>query len=542
MTPPGLDRDMCDVLLGTDGVLARAQALDRLPPAPDSRMDGMTGKHGDPPRRTGRDSVRRDAGRDKRAPAPRCSRCRNVRCTRRNGAGRSRPPGRPSGQPTTAPRRRAVRSPTRRRCRPGSRAGRPSRRSARGSRWSGNTRSDPRRDVVSTRIASNRRPGSSRPTGAPRTSAPPSVASQKAKVVSIAEPGTPRPAAGLARSTPSARSRDTVTASWAWWSRLGDAPPDDVRPEADPDAAVHEMPDRQHGVREVGVAQRAVRDAGAAIPDQRRVSRRSRGSRGPARSPAAAGRRRRAPRCRSCRSARGHARAPSRTPSSASARACRVDAASSPSPRSSSSVQAGVNRGVTIGRTRPRPASMASISSIDRALASMPAAADGSRYHSGVPSGWSIATRPTNARCPASAAVRARADVAATSTVAKYTAVVVPWRSRLSTRSLPHGRANSRSAYRASSGKVYSNSHRSSGRSRPVPSCGHCGAWTWRSTRPGSRTAAGGSVRTCSASDAQQRATGLGVRRLDRRDDAAVVDRDDGILDDLQAIALRASA
>ena len=96
-----------------------------------------------------------------------------------------------------------------------------------------------------------------------------------------------------------------------------------------------------------------------------------------------------------------------------------VAAASSPSPRSRSSVQAGVKRGVMIGRTRPRPASMAAISSIDRALAATPAAADRSRYHSGVPSGWSIATRPTNARWPAPAAVRASADAASTSIVAK---------------------------------------------------------------------------------------------------------------------------
>ena len=96
-----------------------------------------------------------------------------------------------------------------------------------------------------------------------------------------------------------------------------------------------------------------------------------------------------------------------------------VDAASSPRPRSRSSVQAGVKRGVMIGRTRPRPASMAVISSIDRALAATPAAAEWSRYHSGVPSGWSMATRPTKARWPASAAARASAEVASTSMVAK---------------------------------------------------------------------------------------------------------------------------
>ena len=82
-------------------------------------------------------------------------------------------------------------------------------------------------------------------------------------------------------------------------------------------------------------------------------------------------------------------------------------------------MQAGLKRGVMIGRTSPRPASMAVISSTDRALAAMPAAAEWSRYHSGVPSGWSIATRPTKARWPASAAARASAEVASTSMVAK---------------------------------------------------------------------------------------------------------------------------
>ena len=62
------------------------------------------------------------------------------------------------------------------------------------------------------------------------------------------------------------------------------------------------------------------------------------------------------------------------------------------------------------------------------------------------------------------------------------------------------GRANDGSAKRASSGNVCSNSQRSSGRSRPVPSCGHCGAWTWRSTSPGISTLPGG-VATRAAPD-----------------------------------------
>jgi hypothetical protein len=99
-----------------------------------------------------------------------------------------------------------------------------------------------------------------------------------------------------------------------------------------------------------------------------------------------------------------------------------------------------------IGRTRPRPASIAVISSIDRALAATPATAEWSRYHSGVPSGWSIATRPTKARWPASAVARASAEVAAPSIVAKYVAVVVPWRRSVATMSVHTGRANDWSA------------------------------------------------------------------------------------------------
>jgi hypothetical protein len=82
-------------------------------------------------------------------------------------------------------------------------------------------------------------------------------------------------------------------------------------------------------------------------------------------------------------------------------------------------VQAGVKRGVTIGWTSPRPASSARMASMDRLLAVTPLAASASRYQAGVPSGWSIATRPTYARCPALAAASASTVVASTSTVAK---------------------------------------------------------------------------------------------------------------------------
>ena len=48
--------------------------------------------------------------------------------------------------------------------------------------------------------------------------------------------------------------------------------------------------------------------------------------------------------------------------------------------------------------------------------------------------------------------------------------------------------AYSMSTNLASSGNVQSNSHRSSGRSSPTPSCGHCGACRWVSTIPGRST------------------------------------------------------
>ena len=44
-------------------------------------------------------------------------------------------------------------------------------------------------------------------------------------------------------------------------------------------------------------------------------------------------------------------------------------------------MQAGVNLGVTMGWTSPRPPSMARISSMERALAARPASGVASRYH-----------------------------------------------------------------------------------------------------------------------------------------------------------------
>ena len=122
-----------------------------------------------------------------------------------------------------------------------------------------------------------------------------------------------------------------------------------------------------------------------------------------------------------------------------------------------------------------------------------------SRYQSGVPSGWSMATRPTNARCPGRGTRRPGPA----------------WPPRRWWRSRPPSSCRGGAAWAPGpprparrtpgrrSGPPVGTCARTatapSGRSRHVPSCGHCGAWTCRSTSPGSSTCVGPSSRRCAA-------------------------------------------
>ena len=183
----------------------------------------------------------------------------------------------------------------------------------------------------------------------------------------------------------------------------------------------------------------------------------------------------------------------------------------------------------------PPPRVDGRISSIDRALAATPSAAEWSRYHSGVPSGWSIATRPTNARWPASTATRANAECGFDvdgGEVDRGRGAVAEQRGH---HVRPH-RARERlvrvaglERERVLEQPPLERQVQPRAQLRPLrgmdvqvdqPRDQHAARWG----------------RDRAAADRRQRAAGLAARRLDRGDQAPVIDGDDGVLDDLQAI------
>ena len=339
---------------------------------------------------------------------------------------------------------RAGHRPRRRRCRPGPPAGRPSRRPAPG---------------VDLRPHAQRAPGAtSCPRGPRRTGArapagrrecrarTPRPASRARTRTSCRSPSRARRAAGgRARSTPSAeqpRDRDRVV-GLVQQARGGAA--GDVRAQADPHAPVHEAPDREHRVREVGVAQRAVGDPGAAVPDQQRVVVGHvvgvREDRAGPQQPEGVQRR-----------AVGRAEPLEGVPvRPVRLRAVGLHERPGGGGELAEPPQQVVRAGRGEARRDDRP-DEATPGVDGRDLVDGPRAGGDARRRRvvAVPPGRAVGMvhgHPADeARWPASTAARASAVVASTSIVAKYVAVVVPWRRSVSTMSAHTGRANDGSA------------------------------------------------------------------------------------------------